>query len=1267
MKFYCKICNKIFKKFVLFEGHFDFSDECRDKQKSFIECYICNKNFRTSAALKYHIQQHTIKRAKNVTSMKKPQVAKIVRKPVIPKITLKKQWNFKVEPHGVGVDAKNVVPKSPQLECKICGNKFQNLLHLAQHSTEHEKKEGHASSPQTVQENGKRKSEDIESVTSAPITTTKSSVKLHRNQCSVCKIVLRHGGARLVRHMQIHVDGKHKCNVCNIKFSQVSLFWHKKYFHQKQNQSELLADEAKGQQSAKGQKLASQIKSSTNRHLLKKHKGMSTVENKRRRCKICKAIVTIADVQHMQNHKTGKFKCEICNIRFAQRSFVWHQRRFHPEIDIHKCTICKANVPDSKTKQRHLLIHKIGEVKCEVCDIRFTPPSLLMHQKKFHPDLPRLLIMKQACNVCKIICRSKAALDHHDDMHANGEFKCEVHQIRFTFEALQIHNKRWHGKSIVTCPTCKFRFANAEHLERHKKVHVIGSVKCEICDIPFTSCSLVYHQKMFHRELYHGVLRAERMRRKLRANRSQRQKIIASHRFRCTYCKLSYDDPKKLEIHTAVHTDGDVECRICKVRFTKTSLLFHEKRFHPDAQRKERILKAIHRHISDELQGLNELESKDIPIILEDQYKQLKAENNSNAQCVICKLPCGDGKQLDRHITVHIEGDYKCEICSVWFTKNSLEFHQKRFHPEFYEERVANGIKLMKEHGDDVKVNEFSEKKTLKNLNQQCDICKVYAGTGERLEEHKRTHITGDAECKICNIRFTTTALRYHQKRYHPSDYIPQSHEHKCTVCTLTCMDPKQLETHMTVHTEADTQCDICNIPFTVPSLRYHMRRFHADTNSVSTQLLQKALQRNKIEASENALNPLNRNQCPICNLNCDGKKFDVHIKVHIDGDVQCSVCQTWFTPLSLDYHYKRFHPHLYVAKETRSETQYQCNFCKLVSQDETRLKEHMKVHRGNVKCDICNIPFTKLSLIYHYKRFHLNVTEKERILKSIENSAPRKNLHNCTKCMNDSSHEICYHRNAVESVEIPFSFGSLLDADREPIDFPPLLSTPLSVEQDSDESNQVVAIVKRRNYECYVCKEPFKIAYQLQDHLAKHIVYEQWVDPSNVYLSNWDPDELSEIISEQPIVMVENMRNINLKMLAGGPNKNCVDKLQDVNENLTETDLPNTVKNDCTVDPDTTQNHCDDVVEILSESEDEYETIQYQLNKKPKLPFQPEFPGTENDANEPVYISSDDEDNYEMDVTDTFHCYFCNGRFVTLAQFGEHGKICHMKGEPDF
>lgn len=134
-------------------------------------------------------------------------------------------------------------------------------------------------------------------------------------------------------------------------------------------------------------------------------------------------------------------------------------------------------------------------------------------------------------------------------------------------------------------------------------------------------------------------------------------------------------------------------------------------------------------------------------------------------------------------------------------------------------------------------------------------------------------------------------------------------------------------------------------------------------------------------------------------------------MKVHAYGDVKCQICQIWFTRASLDYHYKRFHPDLNVERETKVQLEHHCPVCKLPCNDEDRLSklkfvdkvkrkcsiiflfpdEHAKVHLGNIKCDICNIRFTKASLISHYKRFHPNVPKEDRILKAIENYASKK------------------------------------------------------------------------------------------------------------------------------------------------------------------------------------------------------------------------------------------------------------------------------------
>lgn len=36
---------------------------------------------------------------------------------------------------------------------------------------------------------------------------------------------------------------------------------------------------------------------------------------------------------------------------------------------------------------------------------------------------------------------------------------------------------------------------------------------------------------------------------------------------------------------------------------------------------------------------------------------------------------------------VHAVGDVKCHICQIWFTKASLDYHNKRFHSELQIER----------------------------------------------------------------------------------------------------------------------------------------------------------------------------------------------------------------------------------------------------------------------------------------------------------------------------------------------------------------------------------------------------------------------------------------------------------------------------------------------------------------------------------------------------------------------------------------------------
>lgn len=51
---------------------------------------------------------------------------------------------------------------------------------------------------------------------------------------------------------------------------------------------------------------------------------------------------------------------------------------------------------------------------------------------------------------------------------------------------------------------------------------------------------------------------------------------------------------------------------------------------------------------------------------------------------------------LDLHMKVHLEGDVKCPICDIFFTKRALEMHERRFHSDA--QYNGNILKALRRH-----------------------------------------------------------------------------------------------------------------------------------------------------------------------------------------------------------------------------------------------------------------------------------------------------------------------------------------------------------------------------------------------------------------------------------------------------------------------------------------------------------------------------------------------------------------------------------------
>lgn len=127
--------------------------------------------------------------------------------------------------------------------------------------------------------------------------------------------------------------------------------------------------------------------------------------------------------RHLKVHTEGKLKCEICNIKFTVHALRWHRKVVHgTTVADLKCETCEArfkkrhhlsnihcNGGNERAflmeilffAERHREVHKRGNVKCNRCNIRFTPKSLLWHQKQHcHPGLIKHNGGTDRCKIC---------------------------------------------------------------------------------------------------------------------------------------------------------------------------------------------------------------------------------------------------------------------------------------------------------------------------------------------------------------------------------------------------------------------------------------------------------------------------------------------------------------------------------------------------------------------------------------------------------------------------------------------------------------------------------------------------------------------------------------------------------------------------------------------------------------------------------------------------------------------------------------------------
>ncbi|KAG4078632.1 hypothetical protein HA402_015222 [Bradysia odoriphaga] len=352
--------------------------------------------------------------------------------------------------------------------------------------------------------------------------------------------------------------------------------------------------------------------------------------------------------------------------------------------------------------------------------------------------------------------------------------------------------------------------------------------------------------------------------------------------------------------------------------------------------------------------------------------------------------------------------------------------------------------------------------------------------------------------------------------------------------------------------------------------------------------------------------------------------------------------------------------------------------------------ERHKLMHTiGDVECKICQIKFTRTALAVHEKDAHPELRDDDACL-------PEKNKKNHKTSTPPITSQIIAPPIVSDSVTSSNESEASSETTTPPIssETPP---TPPQINYVCGQCGKSVSSSyhlrvhikshrqfscsicartfknmtglrshsRSHRFECYICKTNFPSKNRLATHIGTHQVYEQWVDPATVYLSNWNPEISREILQNQPLVMVKRVDVDNTSLT----HPVILDKSKEIDSNKRVKNEPQIIDSNTAVPPIMNTSEVivfeDRTIAEIKYSE-KFDILTKIINDKrkaqPALSFDDDDimiierePDTTTDGDNVIDISSESD----IDEMELYHCYFCNKMYRSLESLGVHVKMC--------
>ncbi|KAJ6652131.1 hypothetical protein lerEdw1_013171 [Lerista edwardsae] len=423
------------------------------------------------------------------------------------------------------------------------------------------------------------------------------------------------------------------------------------------------------------------------------------------------------------------------------------------------------------------------------------------------------------CDVCGRSYKHAGSLINHKQTHKTGLFQCSICQKQFyNLMALKNHNRTHFETKRYRCPECPKAFRLQKQLASHQRVH--RERKREPSSHP--SRRTAQAKRAGKAENATHLLHAA----KHRPDPEERP-------YRCEECGRTYRHAGSLLNHQKSHKTGHFTCLLCSKAYPNLMSLKNHQRIHYEVKRHQcldcgkafkwqrQLLRHQRRPHPCGRSALGQEREKDKAAAARESGGGCGEAPRGPLQCSACPKQFPSHSSLKSHSRAHAKKRFECPQCGkAYRASRDLLRHLRRHQAE-----AAGGAKDGSTSPCFVVANKPAEERPYK-----CNSCeRTYRHAGSLLN-HKKAHATGLCHCPTCQKEFHNLLALKNHLHVHTS-----KKRHRCPRCGKAFRTARRLAAHAKAHggpkEEGPVACTVCPKRFSQPlSLRQH-QLVHATDN----------------------------------------------------------------------------------------------------------------------------------------------------------------------------------------------------------------------------------------------------------------------------------------------------------------------------------------------------------------------------------------------------------------------------------------------------